>query len=77
MDALCDDGGRCSPAWAKWTDRIYHYHRDLEKAGPVPTPSGRMSTLPTYSVLSPIWKMVLSTVQSGFQRYGLPSKTDL
>ena len=51
MDAWCDDGGRCPPAWAKWTDGIYHYHRDLAKAGPAPTPSGCMSTLPTYSLI--------------------------
>ena len=51
MDAWCDDGGRCPPAWAKWTDGIYHYHRDLGKAGPAPTPSGCMSTLPTYSLI--------------------------
>ena len=38
MDPWCDDGGRCPPAWAKWTDGIYHSHRDQAKAGPAPTP---------------------------------------
>ena len=31
MEAWCDNGCRRPPAWARWTDGIYHSHRNLAK----------------------------------------------
>ena len=32
MEAWCDDGSRRPPAWATWTDGIYHSYRNLAKS---------------------------------------------